>query len=148
MIFSRNKKHVCEAFMRCSRIFSLILLFAIARGGTVNTALAQETVRTISVKFENTSVLNALREINRLSGNQVVFRTEEVAKETKRVTFESQNTPVITVVEKCLEGTTLNCTLREGRIIVVPQRLKDIQIEGIVQDESKQPLCSRIVLIL
>ena len=44
MIFSRNKKHVCEAFMRCSRIFSLILLFAIARGGTVNTALAQETV--------------------------------------------------------------------------------------------------------
>lgn len=147
MIFSRNKKHVCEAFMRCSRIFSLILLFAIARGGTVNTALAQETVRTISVKFENTSVLNALREINRLSGNQVVFRTEEVAKETKRVTFESQNTPVITVVEKCLEGTTLNCTLREGRIIVVPQRLKDIQIEGIVQDESKQPLPGVTVLL-
>lgn len=147
MIFSRNKKHVCEAFMRCSRIFSLILLFAIARGGTVNTALAQETVRTISVKFENTSVLNALREINRLSGNQVVFRTEEVEKETKRVTFESQNTPVITVVEKCLEGTTLNCTLREGRIIVVPQRLKDIQIEGIVQDESKQPLPGVTVLL-
>lgn len=147
MIFSRNKKHVCEAFMRCSRIFSLILLFAIARGGTVNTALAQETVRTISVKFENTSVLNALREINRLSGNQVVFRTEEVAKETKRVTFESQNTPVITVVEKCLEGTTLNCTLREGRIVITPQRLRSIHIQGTIHDESGEVLPGVTVLI-
>ncbi len=133
--------------MRCSRIFSLILLFAIARGGTVNTALAQETVRTISVKFENTSVLNALREINRLSGNQVVFRTEEVAKETKRVTFESQNTPVITVVEKCLEGTTLNCTLREGRIVITPQRLRSIHIQGTIHDESGEVLPGVTVLI-
>ncbi len=147
MIFSRNKKHVCEAFMRCSRIFSLILLFAIARGGTVNTALAQETVRTISVKFENTSVLNALREINRLSGNQVVFRTEEVAKETKRVTFESQNTPVITVVEKCLEGTSLGFLKRDGRIVVVPQSRKVTKIEGFVHDEGQQPLPGVTVLI-
>ena len=133
--------------MRCSRIFSLILLFAIARGGTVNTALAQETVRTISVKFENTSVLNVLREINRLSGNQVVFRTEEVEKETKRVTFESQNTPVITVVEKCLEGTTLNCTLREGRIVITPQRLRSIHIQGTIHDESGEVLPGVTVLI-
>ena len=130
-----------------ARIFSLILLFAIARGGTVNTALAQETVRTISVKFENTSVLNALREINRLSGNQVVFRTEEVEKETKRVTFESQNTPVITVVEKCLEGTTLNCTLREGRIVITPQRLRSIHIQGTIHDESGEVLPGVTVLI-
>ena len=81
MIFSRNKKNMRQAFVYYGRIFSIILLFAIARGGTINGVLAQETEKTISVKLEDASVLEALQEINRLSGNMVTFRKEEVEKE-------------------------------------------------------------------
>ena len=82
MIFSRNRKNIREAFVQWSRIFSIILLFAIARGGTAGMLSAQEVTKTISVNVENVTLLQALHEINRQSGNMGVFRSEEVEKVT------------------------------------------------------------------
>ena len=81
--------------MQWSRIFSIILLFAIARGGTAGMLSAQEVTKTISVKVENVTLLQALQEINRQSGNMVVFRSEEVEKVTKTVTIDMKDAKVI-----------------------------------------------------
>ena len=103
MIFSRNKKNIWQAFVHCGRIFSIILLFAIARGGTAGMLSAQEVTKTISVNVENVTLLQALQEINRQSGNMVVFRSEEVEKMTKTVTIDMKDAKVIDVVKKALE---------------------------------------------
>ena len=147
MIFSRNKKNIWQAFVHCGRIFSIILLFAIARGGTVNEVLAQETVKTISVKLEDVSVLEALQEVNRLSGNMVTFRKEEVEKVTRKVTLDMRNAKVIDVVKKVLEGTSLGCTETNGRIVVIPSPEEMVEVSGRVVDEKGDPIPGASVIV-
>ena len=133
--------------MYYGRIFSIILLFAIARGGTINGVLAQETEKTISVKLEDASVLEALQEINRLSGNMVTFRKEEVEKETGKVTLDMQNAKVLDVVKKVLEGTSLSCTETNGRIVVIPKPADLIEVTGRVVDEKGDPIPGASVVV-
>ena len=147
MIFSRNKKNIWQAFVHCGRIFSIILLFAIARGGTINEVLAQETVKTISVKLEDVSVLEALQEVNRLSGNMVTFRKEEVEKVTRKVTLDMRNAKVIDVVKKVLEGTSLGCTETNGRIVVIPSPEEMVEVSGRVVDEKGDPIPGASVIV-
>ena len=53
---------------------------------TTSSALGQErNQRVISLKLENATVLQALEEINKLSQNNVIFKREEVTRETKRI---------------------------------------------------------------
>lgn len=139
MVFSRNKKDIWQAFVHRGRILTLVLLFTTAAIGAANVASAQETGKRISIRLENVSVLDALREINRLSGNVVVFRSEEVEKESKRVSLDMQDAPVADVVKAALKGTSLNLIERDGRIVVVPQQLESI-VKGSVHDENNQPL--------
>lgn len=148
MIFSRNKKNIWQAFVHCGRIFSIILLFAIARGGTVCTAFAQavsqsisiKVSKTISIKVEKVSVLEALQEINRQSGNIVIFRKEEVEKETKEVSLDLKNVKVIDAVKKVLEGTTLNCVEKMEKIVITRALQNSVRVKGNVTDADKQPL--------
>lgn len=139
MVFSRNKKDIWQAFVHRGRILTLVLLFTTAAVGAANVASAQETGKRISIRLENVSVLDALREINRLSGNVVVFRSEEVEKESKRVSLDMKDAPVADVVKAALKGTSLNLIERDGRIVVVPQQLESI-VKGSVHDENNQPL--------
>ena len=116
-----------------------------ARGGTP--VCAQEATKTISVKLENVTVLEALQEINRLSGNLVTFRKEEVEKETKKVTVDMQNAKVIDVVKKVLEGTLLGCTETNGRVVVIPKAAKTVEITGRVVDEKGNPIPGASVVV-
>ena len=145
MIFSRNKKTFWQAFVCSSRIFSIILLFAIARGGTLLSA--QEMTKTISVKLDNVTVLEALQEINRLSGNMVTFRKEEVEKETGKVTLDMQNAKVVDVVKKVLEGTSLSCMETNGRVVVVPKPAELVDVTGRVVDEKGEPIPGASVIV-
>lgn len=155
MIFSRNKKSIWQAFVRSSRIFSILLLLAIASGGIANTALAQEistsisinTTKTISIKLENATVLKALQEINRLGGNTVIFRKEEVEKESKKVSLDMKNAKIIDVVKKCLEGTSLNYVEKNGKIVITPKAKTNTLVKGLVLDAKKQPLPGVTVLV-
>lgn len=147
MVFSRNKKDIWQAFVHRGRILTLVLLFTTAAVGAANVASAQETGKRISIRLENVSVLDALREINQLSGNVVVFRSEEVEKESKRVSLDMQDAPVADVVKAALKGTSLNLIERDGRIVVVPQQLENVKITGTVRDEDNQPLPGVAVLI-
>lgn len=147
MVFSRNKKDIWQAFVHRGRILTLVLLFTTAAVGAANVASAQETGKRISIRLENVSVLDALREINRLSGNVVVFRSEEVEKESKRVSLDMQDAPVADVVKAALKGTSLNLIERDGRIVVVPQQLENVKITGTVRDEDNQPLPGVTILV-
>lgn len=133
--------------MHRGRILTLVLLFTTAAVGAANVASAQETGKRISIRLENVSVLDALREINRLSGNVVVFRSEEVEKESKRVSLDMQDAPVADVVKAALKGTSLNLIERDGRIVVVPQQLESVKITGTVRDEDNQPLPGVTILV-
>lgn len=133
--------------MHRGRILTLVLLFTTAAVGAANVASAQETGKRISIRLENVSVLDALREINRLSGNVVVFRSEEVEKESKRVSLDMQDAPVADVVKAALKGTSLNPIERDGRIVVVPQQLESVKITGTVRDEDNQPLPGVTILV-
>ena len=65
-----------------------LLLLSLTTLFTHSPVYGQQNVKRISLKLEATSLLEALREINRLGDNVVVFKKEEVERETKRVTVD------------------------------------------------------------
>ena len=104
----------------------------------------QEYTKVISLKVENATVLETLKEINMLSDNCVNYKREEVEKERKSVTL-SMNATVLEIVKACLSGTKLNCITQKNLILVVPvkekeQTLKSRRVKGVVKDESGTPL--------
>ena len=99
----------------------------------------QEKTKRISLKVANVSVLQALHEVNRLCGNWVMFRTEEVVKEKGRVTVDVKNKSVLEVVKECLKGTALGCVEKDGKIIVTVEGVKILRITGLVTD-GKAPV--------
>ncbi|MCB6974693.1 MULTISPECIES: SusC/RagA family TonB-linked outer membrane protein [Butyricimonas] len=106
----------------------------------------QEKTKRISLKVANVSVLQALHEVNRLCGNWVMFRTEEVVKEKGRVTVDVKNKSVLEVVKECLKGTALGCVEKDGKIIVTVEGVKILRITGLVTD-GKAPLPGATVLV-
>ena len=85
-----------------------LLLLSLTTLFTHSPVYGQQNVKRISLKLEATSLLEALREINRLGDNVVVFKKEEVERETKRVTVDLKNVTVKAAVEACVEGTGSN----------------------------------------
>ena len=80
-----------------------LLLLSLTTLFTHSPVYGQQNVKRISLKLEATSLLEALREINRLGDNVVVFKKEEVERETKRVTVDLKNVTVKAAVEACVE---------------------------------------------
>ena len=73
---------------------------------TTSSAFGQErTTKVISLRLENATVLQALEEINRLSQNNVIFKREEVTRETQRITVDLKDVTVLQAVQECIKGT-------------------------------------------
>ncbi|MFR4036756.1 MAG: TonB-dependent receptor plug domain-containing protein [Butyricimonas faecalis] len=88
---------------------------------TTSSAFGQErATKVISLKLGNATVLQALEEINRLSQNNVIFKREEVIRETKRITVDLKDVTVLQAVQECIKGTRLTCTERNGSVAVGP----------------------------
>mgnify|MGYP000646531443 FL=1 len=105
-------------------------------------------MKRISLKLEATSLLEALREINRLGDNVVVFKKEEVERETKRVTVDLKNVTVKAAVEACVEGTGLTCVDFEGKVVVTPrQQPTSITVTGTVRDVNGEVLPGTTVIV-
>ena len=102
------------------RLFSFFLLFLPMLFGGVASLLAQQAeTKTISIHFEDFSVLRALHEINRLGGNVVTFREEVAMKESKKITLKRENITVLEAVKICLENTGLVYSQQpNGKILV------------------------------
>ena len=129
------------------RFVSFILVCAVGVLSFMNMQVyGQEKTKRISLKVANVSVLQALHEVNRLCGNWVMFRTEEVVKEKGRVTVDVKNKSVLEVVKECLKGTALGCVEKDGKIIVTVEGVKTLRITGLVTD-GKAPLPGATVLV-
>ena len=92
-----KKNYKTKVFCRLSVMrvaFCSILLLSLNAFWISSSVYGQQNVKRISLKQEQVSVLDALREINRLSDNMVVFKKEEVEKETKRVTIDLKDVTV------------------------------------------------------
>lgn len=141
-------KKFCRLSMKCSVLLCSILILGIASAFTSSTVYGQKTVQRFSLKLENASVLDALREVNRLSGNSVVFKKEEVEKETKRVTVDLKDVTTLEAVRACLAGTKLSCAESDGKVVVIPEKEQKAKIvSGIISDASGAPLPGATVVV-
>lgn len=144
---TRNKK-VFDGFpFLRSRLLLVVLAWCVASGLTAGTAYGQSLRERITLKIKDATVTEALREANRLCGNRIVFMKEETDRERARVTLEVTDRPVAEVVKGILAGTSLGCTEREGRIVVMPRRQETVTVQGVVKDEKGQPLPGVTVLL-
>ena len=94
-------KKFCRLSIRCSLLLCSILILGITSVFTSSPVYGQKTVQRFSLKLESVSVLDALREVNRLSGNSVVFKKEEVEKESRRVTVDLKDVTALEAVRAC-----------------------------------------------
>jgi TonB-linked SusC/RagA family outer membrane protein len=90
-------------------------------------AWGQAYTREITVELREASLLDALRQVNRLGNNCVSFKREVVEKEKARVTLALTGATVREVVERCLEGTSLELVAEGENLLVVPARQQQQQ---------------------
>ncbi len=104
----------------------------------------QQTEKLITLKMEDVSILDALKEINRLGDNCVSFKREEIEKEKKKVSLELKIVRLRVAVDSVLAGTQLRALVRENEILVVPHQVTSdvvsLVVRGKVLDKSKKPL--------
>ena len=141
-------KTFCRLSVMCISLLCCILIFGITSVFTTSSAYGQKTTPRISVKLENVSVLEALREINRLSGNEVVYKKEEVEKETKKVSVTLNNVTVLSAVAACLTDTKLSCVMSDGKVVVVPEKeQKALVVTGVIKDKAGAPLPGATIVV-
>ena len=83
-----KKNYKTKVFCRLSVIrviFCSIFLLTLNSLWTNPSVYGQANVKKISLKLERTNLLDALRKINQLSNNMVVFKKEEIEKESKEI---------------------------------------------------------------
>ena len=130
----------------CLTLFCMLLTII---SFTTSSAFGQErAIKAISLKLGNVTVLQALEEINRLSQNNVIFKREEVIRETKRITIDLKNVTVLQAVQECIKGTRLTCTERNGSVAVGPDTgVKPVRISGTVKDQRGMVLPGVTVIV-
>lgn len=105
----------------------------------------QQNGKLISLKLDKVTVLDAIKEINRLSGNSVSYKREELEKEARQVSLELKDVQAIKAVEAVLQGTRLVAIAQGEIILIVPRKdntsaKKSVRVKGFVYDTKKQPL--------
>ena len=148
------KKELNKKFFSNFRVWwryclTLFCMFLTIISLTTSSAFGQErATKVISLKLGNATVLQALEEINRLSQNNVIFKREEVIRETKRITVDLKDVTVLQAVQECIKGTRLTCTERNGSVAVGPDTgVKPVRISGTVKDQKGMVLPGVTVIV-
>lgn len=104
----------------------------------------------ITVNFKNTTLLEALNQINKQTNNVLLFKLEEVKSESRKINLVLQNATVIQCLTECLKDTKLSFVVQEDIIIIQPNFYMVIKREsteppknflrGVVRDENGKPL--------
>ncbi|MDE7073638.1 MAG: carboxypeptidase-like regulatory domain-containing protein, partial [Odoribacter sp.] len=101
----------------------------------------------MTLKVADATVMEALHEANRLCGNRILFMKEEVEREKAKVTVDVTEQPILEVVRKIVAGTSLTCTEKDGRVVVMPVAQKETVVRGTVSDDRGNPLPGVTVII-
>ena len=120
-----------------------VLLLCIAALTAPLSAHGQQRSETFSLKLDGVSVHAALEQINRVSGNNVTYRVEDVERETALVTVDLKNVTTLQAVVACLESTGLTATERNGRVVVTLRTT--VRITGRVTDQNGDPMLGATV---
>lgn len=141
----------CFSLLKLKLVILTGLLIPLAM---VSTAAQLQSQR-ISLKLNNATVLHALHEINRISGNQVLFKNDEIQKETSSVTVDLKDITVLEAVGAVLrKSTNLSHTVKGDVIVVSPsaapagsRQSPPVQntFKGTVKDQDGVPLVGATV---
>jgi TonB-dependent SusC/RagA subfamily outer membrane receptor len=104
----------------------------------------------ISVELRDVSLLDALRQINRLGNNRVSFKKEVIERETARITVALKEVTVQRAVEECLRGTSLTLLVENESILVIPsppRQQSPVTFSGRVTEADGAPLAGVTVLL-
>jgi len=108
----------------------------------------------VSVTLKDAKLIQALNEINTKTGNQILYKVEEVTKESKLITLTVKDVSVAKCVEECLNGTGFAFSL-QGDLIVVhpkknheqPQGPVNQTLKGTVTDIAGRPMEGVAVMV-
>ncbi|MDR1783305.1 MAG: SusC/RagA family TonB-linked outer membrane protein [Dysgonamonadaceae bacterium] len=134
----------------CAVLLLLLTPFSYAKG--------QPLSPKITVQLNNATLLDALRKINEQCGSLVMFKNEEVRKETKRITLSLDKANVEEAVAACLDGTRLQYSKRGNEFIITPRPEQNNssgkpeqelgKVSGrVLDDATGEPLASVSVIV-
>jgi len=141
MTKTAKQKAFCKFSVAYRMLVSGFLLWSFTIA-FMNTPVYGQSAKRVSLKLNEATVLEALREINRLSDNIVVFKKEEVEKETVKMTVDLKEVTVDQALRACLANTKLTIESFAGKWVVKPVLSKNdfIRITGVVKDAAGLPL--------
>ncbi len=134
------------------KILGLMLFALILQGSSV---LAQTTSKLITINLKDVKLTEALNEINRKTNNKLLFKVDEIAKESKLISVNIKNEEILKCVEQCLSGTGFTYAV-QGDIIVIHAKNNTQQrssvpekkyIRGLVTSASGTPLEGVAVIV-
>lgn len=118
------------------------------------TVQGQTKQNLISIKLREVKLIDALKEVNSKSGNQVLYKVEEVSRETKLITVDLKNVSVKESVHAILDGTGFDYAMRDNGVVVFkkvptqqPQKPETRTISGVVTDIAGKPLEGIAVMV-
>lgn len=83
-------------------------------------ASGQTAIEKLSFVYTDVPLLDVLRDINKKSGNRVMYKVEEIRKENSAVNVNLPSATLFEGVSACLRGKNLTCVERDGQIIITP----------------------------
>ena len=141
---NREMKHPKMFSASCRRLSVIGICLLVWMMLTSPLVFGQQNGKLISLKLDKVTVLDAIKEINRLNGNSVSYKREELEKEVRQVSLELKDVQVIKAVEAVLQGTRLVAIAQGEIILIVPRKddvgLKSLRVKGFVYDQNKDVL--------
>lgn len=130
-----DKTHSPRCFLR--------KFVALAIALTALQAQARSTRDIISMSVSDATVASALRQVNTAAGSNIVnFRTQDVAKTTKRVTTRMNDVTVLMAVNTIIDGTDLRAVDRTSEVLVVPANAAATATAA-YQTQTQQPVAAQ-----
>lgn len=124
-----------------------ILILLVHLLAFTNNVEAQREKR-ISISFEQTGITDALRQINRIADNIVVFKQEETEKEKHKITLNLRDVTVFQAVDAVIKDCNLICMEYEDKIVIRPKtQARSKLISGKVKNPKGEPLPGATVRI-
>ena len=131
-----------------------ILLFLVTFCLRANNSYSQNV--TVNLNLENVTLTEVFKEIEKQSDYRFFFNST-VLSEAKRQTVKSGNTTISALLEQLFEGTDIRYKLVDKYIVItskkddselVPQQVgKQVQIVGVVKDETGEPIVGANVAV-
>ena len=149
-----KKKPICHTFRECSfgnfvflkRFLGFLALLIL---GNIAIVMAQEAPK-FTVNFKDASLTEVFDYLGKNSDYKFTYNSENVNRETKKVTESFKNVTLEQILTKCLEDTRFSFEI-VGKNVVISLRkepeVKLIEVNGRVVDERGNSIPGATVLI-